>query len=147
MSQTQHSAHTTWNNRYHFVWITKYRRKLFTDEERCKELRTIIEAVGARYEFTIDELATDGDHVHAFIGAAPRDSESKIMDVVTSLSARLLLEQDPKLREALWGAELWGEGFFARTVGKEVTENVIREYIKNQGKRSKHSPFEQLRLF
>ena len=147
MSKIEHAAHTTWNNRYHFVWIVKYRRNLLYDKQRCKQLRTIIEEIGARHAFTIDELATDGNHVHAFIGAPPRYSQSHIMNIIKSISARLLLKEDPELRKLLWGASLWGDGFFVRTVGNEVTEYIVKEYIKRQGQETHHAPFEQVRLF
>ena len=32
----------------------------------------------------------------------------------------------PELRRILWGAEFWEDGFYVRSVGDEVTEEVIR---------------------
>jgi len=43
--------------------------------------------------------------------------------------------------------EFWGDGYYVRTVGSEVTEAVIREYIKKQGQETQHKSYEQLRLF
>jgi len=34
------------------------------------------------------------------------------------------------VKKELWGGELWEDGYFARTVGDEVTAEVIRNYIR-----------------
>ena len=35
--------------------------------------------------------------------------------------------------EAVVGREFWSDGFFASTVGKYGSENMIGNYVKNQG--------------
>ena len=35
--------------------------------------------IGIRYYFDFDAIGTDGDHVHIFVGAAPRYSPSKVL--------------------------------------------------------------------
>ena len=45
------------------------------------------------------------------------------------------------------GGEFWGDGYYVRTVGSEVTAAVIREYIKKQGQETRHKGYEQLKLF
>ena len=32
------------------------------------------------------------------------------------------------------GGKFWSDGYFVSSVGKFTSENVIREYMKNQGK-------------
>ena len=39
----------------------------------------------------------------------------------------------PDLKKALWGGELWSDGYFVSSVGKYTSEDVIREYVKSQG--------------
>lgn len=54
------------------------------------------------------------------------------MQVVTrlkSLSARALFAELPQIRKELWGGELWAGRYFGRTVGEEVTADIIRRYI------------------
>lgn len=51
------------------------------------------------------------------------------------------------MKGELWGGEFWGDGYYVRTVGSEVTEEVMREYIKKQGQETQHKSYEQLRLF
>ena len=62
-------------------------------------------------------------------------------------TAREIFREFPQVKEELWGGELWGDGYYVRTVGNEVTAEVIREYIKKQGTQTQHKSYEQLRLF
>jgi putative transposase len=53
-----------------------------------------------------------------------------VVQILKSVSARELFRRHPKLREQLWGGELWSDGYFVRSVGDEVTAAVIRRYIE-----------------
>jgi len=55
-----------------------------------------------------------------------------VVQILKSVSARELFSRHPELREELWGGELWSDGYFVRSVGDEVTADVIRRYIKLQ---------------
>jgi len=37
----------------------------------------------------------------------------------------------------LWGGEFWSDGYFPSTVGKHGNEDMITNYIKNQGQEYK----------
>jgi putative transposase len=56
------------------VFSIKYRRKLLQDVNRINHIKYICSEIGARYRFDFDAIGTDGDHVHVFVGAAPRHS-------------------------------------------------------------------------
>lgn len=49
-----------------------------------------------------------------------------------SISAREVFQQFPHLRKRLWAGEFWSDGYFVRSVGDEVTAEVIRNYIRYQ---------------
>jgi putative transposase len=81
------------------------------------------------------------------MGAAPRYSPAEVVRVMKSLTAREIFRRFPQVKRELWGGEFWGDGYYVRTVGSEVTTAVIREYIKKQGQETQHKSYEQLRLF
>lgn len=139
------ACHTTYDLKYHFVWIVKYRKGILFDPEIAKALREILEQIGQKYWLIIQELGTDGNHLHAFIKAAPRYSPSQIAQILKSISARELFKNFPKIKEELWGGQFWGDGFFVRSVGNQTTTEMIRKYIKEQGKVTNHA--NQLKLF
>ncbi|MAG02689.1 IS200/IS605 family transposase, partial [Candidatus Pacearchaeota archaeon] len=47
----------------------------------------------------------------------------------------------PDIKKELWGGEFWSDGGFVGTVGEGINAEIIRKYIKNQGRKP-----EQLKL-
>jgi len=95
-------------------------------------LKTVFYDIAERYELEIDTLEVMSDHVHLFLIAPPKYSPSQVVQILKSISARELFSRHPELRKELWGGELWSNGYFVRSVGDEVTADVIRRYIKLQ---------------
>jgi putative transposase len=93
------------------------------------------------------QLATDGNHAHCFLRAAPRYSPSEIMNIAKSITAKQIFGRFPELKKQLWGGEFWGDGYYVATVGDGITADIIQKYIANQGKESGHKPYNQLKLF
>jgi putative transposase len=69
-----------------------------------------------------------GDHVHLFVSAPPKVCIPRMVSVFKCVSAKLLFEEFPLIKEQLWGSHLWSEGYAVRTAGA-VTSAKIEEYI------------------
>ena len=95
-------------------------------------MENILKGIANRYDIDIDTLEVTPDHVHLFASAPQKYSPSKVVQIMKSVSARKLFERHPEVREKLWGGALWADGFFVRSVGDNVTKQVIRRYIKSQ---------------
>ncbi len=95
---------------------------------------------------TFETIGTDGDHVHLFVGAAPKYAPSRIMQIVKSITARELFREHPDIKAELWGGEFWSDGGYVGTVGGEVTEDVIRKYIEQQGTPREKEGYKQMKL-
>jgi len=131
MSPVKRAKHAVYDLKYHFVWIPKY-RKLVLKGPVAESLKQIFHGIAERYELEIDTLEVMPDHVHLFVLVPPKYSPSHVVQVLKSVSAREVFQRHPALREELWGGELWSDGYFVRSVGDEVTADVIRRYIKLQ---------------
>ena len=131
MSTVRRTRHAVYDLKYHFVWTPKY-RKLILKGEVAEGLKEIFEGIAERYEMEIDTLEVMPDHVHLFLLAPPKYSPSRVVQILKSISAREVSRRYPWLRKQLWGGELWGDGYFVRSVGDEVTAEMIRRYIKLQ---------------
>ena len=59
----QRNTHHVYRLMYHFVWIPKYRHKVF-EEPLCSELKAIIEKIAYDYDIDIVELEVLTDHIH-----------------------------------------------------------------------------------
>ena len=128
---------------YHIVCPAKYRRAVFTPlvDEKLKE---ICEEISWRYEIEFLEIGADQDHVHFLVQSVPKYSPKKIVQTIKSITAREIFKQLPEVKEQLWGGEFWSDGYFVSTVGTHSNEEMIKQYIKEQG-RSKETT--QLDLF
>jgi putative transposase len=127
-------SHHVFRIMYHFVWITKYRHKIFVKPQK-ETLKQIINKIGYDYNINIVELEIPLDHIHMVIKSEPRLYPSRIMQVVKSLSAREFFKIYPQIKKKyFWGGNLWTSGFYANTVGQYGNRDVIAKYVKNQGK-------------
>jgi putative transposase len=137
------TKHAIYDLKYHLVWAPKYRKDIFS-EEVSNYAKEIFGRIAEEYEFRIDTMEVMEDHVHIFVEAPPRYSPAEIVQIMKSISAREVFKAFPKLREQLYKKELWNDGYFVRSVGDEVTSDIIRKYIEYQ----KHEDnSDQLRLF
>ena len=141
-----HESHNVNNLVYHFVCPTKYRRVVIS-EEVDRALVQICKGIEERYEgYHFLEIGVDKDHVHFLIQSIPSLSPSQIIRTVKSITAKRIFAERPEVKKQLWGGAFWSSGYFVSTVGKNTNEEVIAEYVKNQGKPN-YEEYEQLSLF
>ena len=138
---------------YHFVFVEKYRRLVIT-EEVDNVLQQVCIEISERYEIRFLEIGAERDHVHFLIQSLPSISPAKIVTVVKRITAREIFSRVPTVKEQLWGGEFWTDGYLVSTVGAHANEDVIRDYIKNQGEHGKYKQlhkqevtYKQLTLF
>jgi putative transposase len=67
------------------------------------------------------------------VSVPPYVAVSKLVQRIKGLTSRKLLQEDRGLNKAFWGRHLWGRGYFVASTGN-VTEEIIAQYIENQGK-------------
>ena len=118
---------------YHLVFPAKYRKKVF-DEIVDVTLKEICEEISCRYEINFIEIGNDEDHVHFLVQSVPILSLTKIVTIIKSITAREIFKKYPGIKKELWGGSLWTSGFYGNTVGQYANEELIRKYVKNQGK-------------
>jgi REP element-mobilizing transposase RayT len=117
---------------YHFVCPAKYRRVVFSDEVD-NTLKQVCEEISQRYEIYFIEIGTDKDHVHFLVQSIPTYSPKKINRTIKSITAREIFAKHPEVKKKLWGGEFWSDGHFVSTVSKHGNEDVIANYVKEQG--------------
>ena len=130
---------------YHLVFPAKYRRKVF-DENVDKTLKSICLEISDRYEIHFIEIGNDLDHVHFLVQSVPILSITKIVTIIKSITAREIFKEHPEVKKILWGGNLWSSGYYANTVGQFSNSEMIKQYIKNQGKESEYKKLHQGQL-
>jgi putative transposase len=141
------NSHHVFRIMYHFVWIPKYRHKVFV--EPCRSmLKDIICKIGYDYNIEIVELEIPEDHLHMVVKSEPKTSPSDIMQIIKSISARNFFRLYPEIKKKFfWGGKLWTQSFFVETIGN-ANEEVIRKYVRAQLHKmdSQEEKWKQLRL-
>ncbi len=130
MNNYRKTAHSTYDIKYHIVWITKYRKPAITGKiaERTREL---VRGVCQTNEVEILAGHVSKDHIHLLVSAPPHLSVSKLVQYIKGYTSRKLLMEHKELNKQFWGRHLWGRGYFAASSGN-VTDEVIAEYIRTQ---------------
>ena len=135
------SYHKVFRIKYHFVFVIKYRKDLFLKEKYIETFKEICQGLECRYNMKFETIGFDEDHVHFMLQSVPRYSASQIFRLVKSITAIKLFERHAEIKKELWGGEFWSDGGYVGTVGEGINAEIIRKYIKNQGRKS-----EQLKL-
>jgi REP-associated tyrosine transposase len=117
--------------KYHVVWVPKYWRMVL-GERVARRLKRIFQEIAERYGSEIDTQKVLDDHMHIFLSAPPRYSPAQVVQGLKNISARIVFQEFPEVKQQLWSGELWNDGYFVRSVGDTVTAEVIRRYIKHQ---------------
>ncbi len=115
----------------HLVFVTKYRRGVFT-KEILNELRSIFMSVCTDFEAELVEFDGEHDHVHLLVNYPPKISVSKLVNSLKGVSSYLIRKKNyPGIRKKLWGNALWSPSYFAGSCGG-ASIAVIRQYIEQQ---------------
>jgi putative transposase len=77
------------------VFCLKYRKNLFLGTGLMHFLKNVCFEISGRYCFEFDAIGSGGDHVHFFVGAEPKYSPSKVMQIIKSITARQIFKQYP----------------------------------------------------
>ena len=131
MKNYRKTSHTVYDVKVHLVWITKYRKAVMYGAvaERARE---IIREVCKENEIEIISGHLSREHVHLLVSIPPYISISKAVQYIKGRSSRKMLQEFKHLNKMFWGQHFWGRGYFVASSGN-VTDEVIMEYIKNQG--------------
>jgi len=129
--ELQRNTHHVYRLMYHFVWIPKYRHKVFEEPYRTV-LKDIVRKVGYDYDIDIVELEVPTDHIHMVVRSEPKASPSSVMQIIKSISAREFFRLHPEIKKQyFWGGKLWTQSYFVETIGN-ASEEVIRKYVQDQ---------------
>jgi len=124
------TSHTTYDCKYHIVWITKYRKKVLGGLVG-KRVRELVREICKRNNVEILKGHVSKDHVHLFVSVPPHLAISKLVQYLKGKSSYKLMQENKQLSKLFWGRHLWARGYFVATSGN-ITDEVIMDYIKNQ---------------
>lgn len=89
----RHGRHCVFMLHAHLVFVTKYRRRVFT-KRVLEEMQTIFQDVCVDFESELKEFNGENDHVHLLVNYPPKVSLSKLVNSLKGVSARRLRQQN-----------------------------------------------------
>ena len=120
----------------HMEWVTKYRYKVFRDEDLKTLCLILLDECAKRHNFRIEEKEVKSDHVHVLVSLRPSMSPSKAMSLLKGYTSRLLFRlKEEKLSSwysrSFRERSLWGDGKFMGSVG-HISLEKAKEYLIKQ---------------
>ena len=126
-----HTRHCSYKLHVHLVFVTKYRRKVFT-AQIINELKTIFETVCLQFNAELIEFDGEDDHVHLLILYPPKLSIADLVFKLKGTSSVIIRNRNyPSVKSQLWGKALWSPSYFASSCGGAPI-SIIRQYIEQQ---------------
>ncbi len=123
--------HCVFNMHVHLVFVTKYRRNVFTPMI-LDAMEPVLEKVCKDFEATLIEFNGEDDHVHLLVHYPPKISVSVLVNSLKGVSSRMIRKSKfPNIQDKLWGNALWSPSYFASSCGGAPLD-VIRQYIEQQ---------------
>ena len=116
---------------YHLVWVTKYRKVIFTTLNRREAMMEMLRLIAENNDITILESEVMEDHIHLVVSFPPNKSISTVMKALKGASAREWFQQFPETKKELWKGSLWSGNYFVSTVGN-VSKEVVMQYVQDQ---------------
>jgi putative transposase len=129
-SEIRRGRHCVFVVHAHLVFVTKYRRKVFT-AVALEDLRAIFTKVCQDFDAELVEFDGEDDHVHLLVNYPPKIAISNLVNSLKGVSSRRLRQLHPSLTKRYWREVLWSPSYFASSCGG-APSSIIKQYIENQ---------------
>lgn len=118
--------------KYHVIFVTKYRKKLITNELSFF-IKDIFSDISMKNNFKILIQETDKDHIHLLIELKPENTVSKIVSKLKQISTKKLYEfYGHILKKYYYKYNIfWSGSYYINSVGENDIKTIFN-YIKNQ---------------
>lgn len=129
MNHNNTLAHTTWNCKYHIVFVPKYRRQAIYRKIKA-DIGKILRKLCEYKEVEIIEATACSDHIHMVVSIPPKLSVSQFMGYLKGKSSLMIFDRHANLKYKYGNRQFWCKGYYVDTVG--CNEKAIKEYVRNQ---------------
>ena len=126
--QIRSGRHCVFNMHVHLVFVTKYRKDVFT-KPMLDAMEGMFKKVCLDFEAELTEFNGEDDHVHLLINYPPKVAVSNLVNSLKGVSSRHLRKDFPEIKNKLWGGSLWSPSYFASSCGGAPLE-IIKQYIE-----------------
>lgn len=120
----QSLSHSSWDCKYHVVFVPKYRKKAIYGSIR-KKLGPIFHELVRQKECSIVEGKLVIDHVHMCIAIPPKHAVAFVIGFLKGKSAIAIARMSGKQRN-FNGENFWARGYTVSTVGYDKVDWFVK---------------------
>ncbi len=117
MDEYESLSHTTWDCKYHVVFIPKCRRRTLYQELRL-HLGEVFHKLALQKDSKVEEGHQMPDPVHMLLSIPPKYAVSQVAGFIKGKSAIHLARVYGERKRNVVGQRFWARGFFVSTVGR-----------------------------
>jgi putative transposase len=117
-------SHTHYKLDYHFVWRTKFNRKIL-GPVLAPFLVDQIETICKAKEVKRLGLAIAANHVHLCARLRPSQSPAQVMRWIKATTSKNAFEQFPQLESSFGLRHLWGRGYHVESLGERPVFAIL----------------------
>ena len=123
--------HCTYSLNYHFVFVTKYRRRCLT-KAMLEQIQEIVAHLCNAWGGALIEMNGEADHVHLLVEMNPKVSPSSIAANFKTVTSRILRKEFAAILSRTYRRPvLWSRAYFVTSCGGAPL-SVIKQYIEQQ---------------
>lgn len=125
------TGNAVYNLNYHLVIVTKYRKKILTNE-MINDVKILVSNILEKNKSNLIELNGEQDHIHMLLSLRPTIILTKLINSIKTISSRELRKKY-NLESLKYNKNvLWSPSYFIITCGAVKLE-TLKRYIENQG--------------
>ena len=125
-----HGRGCVYSLQYHIVWVTKYRKPIFTDDIEEDIKKYLLDTLESLNMIPV-AMEVMPDHIHLLVDCKPQLRLSDAIKILKGNTARWLFMAYPEIKQQLCGGHLWNPSYFVATVSDRSREQVM-QYISSQ---------------
>ncbi len=132
MQDIRRGRHCVFEIYAHLVFVTKYRRSIFSDEH-LKLIEQAASKVCEDFGGRLVEFNGETNHVHLLVNYPPKVSLSSLVNSLKGVTSRRLRSTFPEVEASYHKGQLWSPSYFAASCGGAPLE-TLKAYIEEQNR-------------
>ena len=133
MYESRTGRYCVYKNNVHLVFVTKYRRNVFTQELLLRVKELFIETC-KQMDVELIEFGGEDDHIHILVNAPPKLAIANLVGKLKGKSSYFLRKEYwQHIKNKIWGKHLWSPSYCVVSCGGAPLE-IVKQYVQNQRK-------------
>jgi putative transposase len=131
VTQSRKGSHSVFSVRLHFVFVTRYRRKVI-NAAMLQRMREMFMQVCKTMDCELLEFSGETDHVHLLVDFHPKQSISAVAGCLKASVSRMVRKEFADDIKKFYGKPVfWAGSYYVASSGGAPIER-LKEYIKSQ---------------